>query len=447
MSALLVVLSVCLFALVAGLAVKKQNLIQATPSLVWFSLMTLPLIYQWGFFPANPRTSQSLGVFLVSLALATGDTVSIYFKSKAVQESIATDTQYRQIRYFLTFLVFFLPAFHYWIADSVPIIDQYFGGFSKKEVALERENFGKLLDLPYFFKVLVNWISNIFGPILVVWYISRKKYFFGIGLFVWTLFYAFSSSADGPVVIFLWSLVISIVYKYFYSKFLGNLVAIGLVFGLLFTVFSGVMLAAAAERNSNKCFVSADRGFTPGDVLRSCSESNRIALNPVMDRLGYRFFLTPVEVSNRWYDYFDGDPSEYRNFSNIFERNLANQASNKVGNWAYTTKFPEKYPTTISANASIDADAYSFAGFSSLFFVVLLLLLIRIFISSATSAFGELERIFEGLALGQISFFLVTAPLQAILLPQGLVFLLIGLLVIRRKFLNQIICGVWKGLR
>ena len=442
MSALLVVLCVCVFTLVAGVAVKKQNLIQATPSMVWFSLMTLPFIYQWGFFPSDPRTSQALGIFLVSIALTTSDIVSILIKNRAVLKNTETNLQNSKIMHVLTFLVILIPAFHYWAAGNVPIIDQYFGGLTKTEVALERENFGKLLDLPYAFKVLVNWISNIFGPILVIWFISRKKFLYASGLFFWTLFYAFSSSADGPVILFLWSLIISIAYKFIYLKILSNLITLGLIFGLLFAIFSGVVLGEAADKNSNKCFAASDVGFTPGDVLRSCTESNRISLNPVIDRVGYRFFLTPVEVSNRWYDYFDGNPSGHRDLSNILERKISNQASNKVGNWAYVYKFPEKYPKTISANASIDADAYSFAGTFSVFIVALLLLLIRIFISFSTANPGVFERVFEALALGQVSFFLVTAPLQAILLPQGLVFLLAGLLIFRRKSISQFFFGV-----
>jgi hypothetical protein len=446
MSALLVVLSVCLFALVASVAVKKQNLIQAAPSMVWFSLMILPFIYQWRFFPADPRASQALGIFLISIALAASDIVSIHSKDRAVQRSTETNVQSSKVLYVLAFLTISIPAFHYWIADSIPIIGQYFGGLTKTEVALKRESFGKLLDLPYAFKVLVNWISNIFGPILIIWLISRKKYFLASGFFLWTLFYAFSSSADGPVIIFLWSLIISITYKCTKFSFLPNLIAVGLIFGLLFTVYSGVMLGDRAIKESNKCFASTDVGFTPGDVLRSCSESNLISINPVIDRVGYRFFLTPVEVSNRWYDYFDGNPSGHRDLSNIFERKISNQASNRVGNWGYVYKFPEKYPETISANSSIDADAYSFAGSFSQFIVALLLLLVRIFIGFSSVNPGNLERVFEALALGQISFFLVTAPLQAILLPQGLVFLLVGLSIIRRKSISRFIFGVRREL-
>jgi hypothetical protein len=177
--------------------------------------------------------------------------------------------------------------------------------------------------------------------------------------------------------------------------------------------------------------VTAGVGFTPGDILRSCDETSAISLNPMMDRLGYRFFLTPVEVSNRWYDYFDGNPSGRRNFSNILERNLPDQASNKVANWAYVSKFPESYTKTTSANTSIDADAYSFHGLFSVVIAALLLLVIRVFVSFTSRKVNEFEPILEGLALGLLAFLPVTAPMQAILLPQGLGLVLLILFIIR----------------
>jgi len=107
-----------------------------------------------------------------------------------------------------------------------------------------------------------------------------------------------------------------------------------------------------------------------------------------------------------------------------------------VGRWAYVSKFPDKYADTISANTSIDADANSFAGIRAVLFVAYLLLLIRTFIGFSTKNSSGLERILEGLAIGQLAFFPVTAPLQAMLLPQGLGFLFLALLIIRKNLVS-----------
>lgn len=435
MSTLLISLSVLQFAFVAGFAVKRQKLIQATPSLVWFALMTLPFIYQFHFFPNGPRVNQSIGLFLISSALTLGDLFSIKNKCDEMPSNKNFVFTNSKMIYLLIFLVVIVPIFHYWRAGTIPIIDEYFAGKTKSEIALERENFGKLLDLPYLFKVLVNWIYNLFGPILIIWLIVIRKYWLASVLFVWVLFYAFASSADGPVIFFLWSFIIGLVCNFYHKKNLGNWLTIGISLGLIFTILSGILIGSAAIHNSSQCLKSVPLDYSPGDILRSCSEKNIISINPVVDRLGYRYFLTPVEVSNRWYDYFDGSPAPSRNFDNIFERDVSNQASNKVGKWAYVSKFPDKYADTISANTSIDADANSFAGIPSVIIVAILLLLIRTFVGFSTKNSSVLERVLEGIAIGQLSFFPVTAPLQAMLLPQGLGLILLLLLVLRGKSL------------
>lgn len=435
MSTLFVLLSVSLFALVAGVAVKKQNLIQATPSLVWFSLMTLPFVFEMRFFPSVPRTSQSIGIFMISTVLAVGDLMSLEIKKGEIRTIETLNSKFSKKFYFLIILVFAIPIFHYWKAGMLPILDQYFGGLTKSQIALERENFGKLLHVPYLLKVLFNWVSNIFGPLLVILLFSVKKYLLAAGIFFWVLLYASASSADGPLVLFLWLIAFGITHKTFRLKNLGNLIAGAIALGLLFTVISGVVLGTAALDKSSQCSAAPGVGFSPGDVLRSCDEASQISLNPVMDRLGYRLFLTPVEVSNRWYDYFDGNPSSHREFKNIFERNNSNQASNKVGNWAYVSKFPESYAKTISANTSVDADAFSFYGLFSVFIAALLLLIIRVFVPLTSKGAGVFELTLESLALGLLAFLPITAPIQAILLPQGLGLILILLIVFRRHSL------------
>ena len=170
-------------------------------------------------------------------------------------------------------------------------------------------------------------------------------------------------------------------------------------------------------------------------MFRGCQSEPGIWINPVVNRAGYRIFLTPVEVSNHWYDYFDGNPSQKRNFLDIFERTNSEQASNKVGVWAYTDRFPASYGKTISANGSIDADANSIAGIPAVLISAMLLFLFRVLISITYPKDLILMRILEGVGLAQLAYLPVSASLQAILLPQGLGFILFLLIVLRRKSL------------
>lgn len=432
MSLILISLSVCQFALVAGFAVKKQNLIQAVPSLVWFALMTLPFIYQFQFFPDSPRVSQSIGILMISTALAFGDSFSIHNRNSEITfEDFAPSNS--RILYLITFLVIFIPVFHYWKVGNIPILDQYFGGITPNQVSQDRENFVKLLDVPYLLKVLFNWVSAILGPICILWFFLMKRKLISALLLVWVVFYSLSSSADGPIVIFCWALVFAAGFAKSSRLNLSNYLTLGISAALLAVIASGIWLGETAVAHENECGVVVTQGFTPGDVMRSCSADTEIIINPIVNRLGYRVFLTPVEVSNHWYDFFDGWPSEKRNLTDVFQRENSKQASNKVGMWAYTDRFPENYGQTISANGSVDADAYSLGGNLSLLIVSLILIILRIFISVAVIDGSLFVRILGGIGLGQLAFLPNSAPLQAILLPQGLGLILLLLLVLRGK--------------
>ena len=434
MSTLLISLSVLQFAFVAGFAVKRQKLIQATPSLVWFALMTLPFIYQFQFFYSSPRTSQSFGLLMISTALAAGDILSIRSIGTGFVAEKSNSSHSKTI-YFLTFLVIFIPAIHYWLAGTIPIMDQYFGGASQAKVSQDREFFVKLLDVPYLLKVLFNWVSVIFGPVCILWFYLMKRKFISVIILIWVVLYSLSSTADVPILIFCWSLVFAAGFAISNRLNLSNYLTLGISAALVAVIASGIWLGETATAREKECGVVATEGFTPGDVMRSCSKEKEIIINPVVNRLGYRVFLTPVEVSNHWYDYFDGSPSSKRGFFDVLERENSKQASNKVGIWAYTERFPQSYGKTISANGSIDADAYSLAGNFSVFLIALLLFLIRLFISIPVTKESLLAKILEGIGLGQLAFLPNSAPLQAMLLPQGLGLILLLLIVLRGKSL------------
>ena len=439
MSLFLISLSVCEFALVAVFAVRKLKLIQAAPSLVWFALMTLPFIYQFQFFPTSPRMSQSIGLLIISTALALGDWFSIKVdKSDGIQDK--TPSSHSRIIQLLTFLVIFIPAFHYWVAGTIPILDQYFGGVTPNQVSQDREDFVKLLDVPYLLKVLFHWVSVIFGPICVLWFYLMKRKLVAALILVWIVFYTLASSADGPIVIFCWALVFAAGFAMSNRLNVNNYLAVGISSALLFVIASGIWLGETAVSRESECGVVATQGFTPGDVMRSCSAENEIILNPIVNRLGYRVFLTPVEVSNHWYDYFDGSPSEKRKLLDVFERENSKQASNKVGVWAYTDRFPAHYGKSISANGSIDADAFSLGGNFFVLMVAFILFFIRIFVTFPIPGDSRLVRILQGIGLGQLAFLPNSAPMQAMLLPQGLGLILFLLLVLRGK-------GLWTAFK
>jgi hypothetical protein len=374
---------------------------------------------------------------LISTALAAGDFFAIRIKGSVSETNIKLGRSNSGLIYLVTALVVVIPIIHYQLSNSIPILDQYFGGFNLNQVSTDRENFIKLLDVPYLVKVLFNWVTAIFGPIIIMWFYLMRRFLFATLLLIWVIFYALSSSADAPIIILCWALLFALVYAIHKYRNLSNYLTIGIATGLIAVIVSGIWLGNTAVTKQGDCGVKAQSGFTPGDVMRSCSTENQIFINPLVNRLGYRIFLTPVEVSNHWYDYFDGNPSEKRDFMAVFERANSKQASNKVGVWAYTDRFPQAYGKTISANGSIDADAYSLGGWFSILLVSIILFAIRIFISLSGRNESLFTRILEGIGLGQLAFLPNSAPLQAMLLPQGLGLIILLLLILRIEALRM----------
>jgi hypothetical protein len=419
-----------------GFATKKKMLLQVVPTFTWFALMTLPFIFTRDFFSVSTQVAQSAGILIIATALSFGDTVATNIKFTQRFTDLPASHKPSSILIFIfSGLVVIVPLCHFFLVGSIPIFDQIFHGMSPNAVSVEREDFVKLLDVPYLIKVLFNWVPSVFGPICVTWFWVNHRKFISVGLFIWVLFYSITSSASGPIFLLIWTLVFTASYAVFRGRSIGNLLAVGISGALLFCVASGVWLGSTATHIASDCLDSSFKTYTPGDVFRGCQNEPGVWINPIVNRAGYRIFLTPVEVSNHWYDYFDGDPSEKRNFLDIFERTNSKQASNKVGVWAYTDRFPGSYGKTISANGSIDADAFSLGGLLAIAIVALLLLIIRVFISVSYSGDLLLAKILEGVGLAQLAFMPSSAPLQAILLPQGLALILFLLLVLRGKSL------------
>ena len=441
MTTVFICFSVLLTGIAVGFATKKKMLLQVIPTLTWFALIVLPFIFTRNFFPASSQVAQIAGILLITIALGFGDTVAL--KIKLTQKKIDCSTPHKPsstLIFLISGLVAIVPLCHFYLVGSIPIFDQTFRGMSPNAVSAEREDFVKLLDVPYLVKVLFNWVPSVFGPICVTWFWVNQRKFLSASLFIWVLIYSITSSASGPIFLFIWTLVFTTSYAILRGRPLGNLFAVGISGALLFCVASGVWLGSTAIRIAADCLDSSFKTYTPGDVFRGCQNEPGVWINPIINRAGYRIFLTPVEVSNHWYDYFDGNPSEKRNFLDIFERTNSKQASNKVGVWAYTERFPGSYGKTISANGSIDADAFSLGGIPAIAIVALLLMIIRVFISISFSGDLLLAKILEGVGLAQLAFMPSSAPLQAILLPQGLGLILFLLLVLRGK-------GLWTAFK
>jgi hypothetical protein len=205
-------------------------------------------------------------------------------------------------------------------------------------------------------------------------------------------------------------------------------------------VILGIYSIRSTENVTSKCELPQNTLSTPGSLLRlNCSSiraSNQETF-PTQVSLGYRLILTPIEVSYYWYDFTLLNSIDNRPISNLFDRANENKFSNKIGLEYFVEPVPNSYKSTINANASIDADAFSFYGFYSVIFVALLYSCIRVFIGVMSVHSSTSIRILSGIGLSKLILLPFSAGLQAILVPHGLALIVILILILKTNFVKS----------
>lgn len=414
-------------------AIKHKNIINFAPSLAWLTFIIIPFVYSAKYFESFSTRQQLYGISFISIALLLGDFLIIKRKLFENQVKNFDIKILPYLLYILVAIVLFVPIIHIIQTGYSPFFNMVFSELSKMEISSARENYTKF-GSPYLFQIISNLTLNIFMPLLIIVLIIKQKYVLSFITLVWSLVYAYNSTAKAPLILILCSILIIIftsVLKPHQSKF-----EVGLVLAFVIITFAGISYGNLMLKNIEKCSPPMGVSSSPANISRSCPENIVIGFNPVINTIGYRVFLTPVEVSNYWYQYYQMKDNQTRGLVDIFERNPEKKASNLIGIKYYQKPFPNSYGTSINANASVDADAFSIGGLSAVFFTALLLLLIRVYIGASRINSPPITRIFESLALSLIIFLPFTASIQAILVPQGLSLILLIIFMLRnyKKF-------------
>jgi hypothetical protein len=281
-------------------------------------------------------------------------------------------------------------------------------------------------------------------PFLIVYATFMKKYKLSLFILSWGLLYSFSTSSKGAVIYLLGAIIFA---SFFCAKennklsFIFSTLSLVLLF---VTLSAGIFSLNVAKANSNGCSLPAGVKFTPANFYHNgCSNySLPIGTEFILSKaitLSTRMILTPMEVSNYWYDLTLSNPNESRSIADLFDRTNANKFSNKIGIKYFVTPFPNSYKTSINANASIDADAFSFYKFYSLIFVALIYSFIRVFIGIMSIHLTPSIRILSGIGLSKLILLPFSAGLQAILVPHGLALIVILILILKSKYAKSII--------
>ena len=426
----LLVLSLIITLTIFAVSIIKKQVHQSLPNITWSALSVAPLMYNWIYFEDKVRSVQSVGVFSIGLALQAGDFFAIRNTQRSLSISeLRTKVNFNKYIKLLVIITLIIPFLHYFLSNSIPIL-KFINHFSPAEIAMARESYTKL-NVPFGFKYIPNIYINILAPFTFALLILLKKYLIAAVVLLNGIVYATSSAAKAPTVIILGMFIFSVLLmqRYLYKKLVSSLIIFLQIVVILCGIFYGNLLLS----KSSECPVPVKVNATPANISRSCPEGKIISINRIVDSLGYRLFLAPVEVSNNWYKYYGFEENSDRSLQSLLNRDPDHQASNKIGLWAYKDNWPDGYLDSVNAYASIDADSYSFFGLASVLGSALILLLVRIYLIWKQALENPLEYILQGLALFQIILFPFTASLQAILISNFLIIVIVFLSIIRKN--------------
>ena len=434
MSFIIIFLNVLLTFILLWNATKNKRLIQYLPTLCWFSFIIIPLIFSWTYFPVPARNMQAIGATLISIALAIGDRHGITKEIRPLRNF--SQFKYQKILVSaLVFILILIPIYHYYKVGYIPLLNRLFGDYSPIELRDQRENFNKFA-LPFVFSVISNHMINIVAPLLIGILSYLKKYYLSVSVFFWVVFYSLSSNQKGSFIVFVSSVLM--VLAFLQTEKQRNILAKLFGSAFLATILFGILHSNSMIKNVDRCPLPIGANYSPANINRSCEKVvfDEIKTFFVIDSIGYRIFLTPVEVSNNWYRYYSEPKNSFRSVSDLLDRNLSSSAANRVGIEYYQRIFPDRYGTSVSAYSSIDSDAYSFGGLFLVFLVAIVLLIIRLSISAGIRSNFMIARILFAIGLTHITLMPWQSSIQAILFSQGL-FLIILLIFLSSKIGNS----------
>ena len=395
-------------------SISKKAAFNFLPSLTWFAIMVLPYLLNVFWIEQSYSSSQAIGISIIFVFMILGDLLGVRRRAAILEiSSIEVFTN----RWFmpLSLLIIAIPLIHFSYAGQIPIFNMDWNSPRTNQLAENREDFSKLASYPYVFKLLENYYFTLIAPLVLALAVKAKYFKMFILLLVLSSFFAVASGAEFTIfmMLFLFCLVTLFAVKPNYAKILA-LTSISI---LTIIVGCGILLESKLMTNSNNCDQKILKYESIPDRYRICKESEVTLVNPLIDRIGYRVYLTPIEVSSWWYNYYQSKKD--RSLESLFNRELQSQPSNIIGNLAYFDRFPGSYLKSISAYSSVDADSHSF-GWFFVWLTGLTLFIMRIgsYIGLASRHF--VNRSFGAILFGSLIVLPFTASIQAILIAQGM---------------------------
>ena len=410
--------------------IKQDLFINFLPSIAWILFMCVPFLFSYKYF-SNVRI-QALGILIYLCAFFVGDFIALKKSNRKQKVNVSTFIIPGPIIVVLATLTLSIPIIHYLIVGDIPIYHLFFDNTSLRDLQQNRYEFNRNAT-SYFFALLSNYLLMIFGPVLIMFLFAKKSFFQSLLVFIWLALYSISSGAKLPLVFLVFVTLLIGAQSIWLSSRKSISLVIASIF--LFITLSGYLLGSLALSNANQCPVPIGANLTPSNILRSCNQGEEISINPLSDSLGYRVFLTPVEVSNNWYDFFSSDLRTKNTFFDLLNRKNELKPSNIIANNYYAKYWPDSYPEFTNANSSIDSEAFSYGGIPLVIIFSVVIVYFRYLISLKSLPNHFATGSLEGIGITILTISPISSSLPAILVPQGFWILLIVILLNRFRLL------------
>lgn len=428
----------------------RKNDVEMFPSLIWLLLMVVPFVVQFDTFPENRRLIQAFGVMFIGICLFVGDSIKV---GQAVPEIKVSSLLGRWLgNYWLYAMLFIIMAvYHLSLLSHIPLVEEYaYGVVDSRELSQLREETSKLLPVPALLKYAFTWTVNIIAPLAIVLAIRQKHYTWAFSFIGLAGLYAAMSLAKAPLSILAIVLAATLVYRCTYRR-------------RLYGYFAMTLLCAPIVWDAHDFFVSNPlsifnwkpvseavaalglpekdprKQLTVGDMsrlmpLQVSNESTLTAKEKAYNYYAYRVFLGPADVSSRWYQFY---PAYSAGFVGLEGLTFADKGhaerhpARRLGKWAYTERFPDKYLETVQAYASVDADAYARFGIVGVIAAGVILVVLRLLLKVFRVASHLSETLY---VIGLVLYGLLwpMASLQAVFVSNGLIVVLGMMFVIWR---------------
>jgi|GEM_PF-4204483 len=426
----------------------SQGSIEYMPSLGWAFLMAFPFIIEFPLFYPETRGLHAYAVMgFLALMFATDYTADHKISNKQTRD----DTQCSlRLAYMLAAAYFALTVFHYVTVNSIPLFDMLASDKSKSTILDGRIDFSRNYEGIPGLKYLFNLSTAVLGlpAVLLLW--RNKKYVPAILMLGWVLVYCAASTAKGPLILVIMMSALGLIYM----SPLRARIAVARVFLILsfitvaaiggitlnpthhktvFTIFSNV-----SAKYSQPEILREDRTKLLGDYVRPRLDLPVDGCMSVVCRqanyLAYRIFLTPIEVSARWYEYFTAYPLKEIHLKRyVHDTRLDREMhpAQAVGIWAFAETFPEIYSNQVYAYPSMDADAFGRFGVLGLMALMFVYTLIRISAAWLRDIHAYTHGVYYAITIALLAYTPSNAGMQAILVAHGLATTLIVLFGIR----------------